>query len=211
MKRPIIYFIAGMMLFCCPPNGLAILSLDDHISSEAPWDAVESSDVRLKGQPLPDLQEVSNLSGYEEELSMCSDAKLGVQFLCNPDWKIETETNVLLIIIAEEPSITMTITKEEFALESLDDLTMPVLKEIGSYADGLQVSRTMLNDRAVIEVKGVSKKMPDLQLHDYYLIERSHLYGVLFSAPSQEALASYEPLIQKIIGSFSFLPSTSSH
>jgi hypothetical protein len=75
-----------------------------------------------------------------------------------------------------------------------------------SYGDGIHVDRTTLNGESVVEVRGLSAKVPDLQLQDYYFIERNNLYGFLFSVQPAKAMASYEPLIEKIAGSLIFLP-----
>lgn len=141
-----------------------------------------------------------------QDLSVCTDQKLGIQFSCDPDWKIETDENVLMVIMSDHPSVTMTITKTYPAPSSLDELTMPALKEIGGYADGFTVYRMVLNDRSLVEVRGVSAKIPDLQLHDYYFLDGQNLFGILFAVEPFDALSAYDSLIKSIISSLKFLP-----
>jgi len=142
----------------------------------------------------------------DNALSVCTDAKLGVRFSCDPDWKIETDENVLMIIISDQPNVTMTITRTSPGPESLESLTMSAIKEIGNYADGFTVYRTTLNGKPVVEIRGASAKINDLHLHDYYFLENGALYGILFSITPFDAVQEYDTLIKKMITMFEFIP-----
>ena len=138
------------------------------------------------------------------QLTTCTDKKLGVEFLCGAEWQLETDQDALLMIISEEPAITLTVAKTKSPVTFVEELSQPVLKEIGQYADHFDFKRTKVAGEEAIEVNAVAEKFPEIRLRDFYILRGSQLYSILFSVNPQEALERYQPLFKKIIESIVF-------
>jgi hypothetical protein len=138
------------------------------------------------------------------ELHRCSDAKLGVRFYCNPDWELVSEGDSMLMIISEDPVVTLTIAKSEQPVIFLDQLTEDVLQEIGQYADGFGVSRVWMANQEAVQVIGHHRWHPETQLIDHYLIHDVDLYSVLISISPKESVRDYENLLNIIVEHFEF-------
>jgi hypothetical protein len=142
----------------------------------------------------------------EIALTTCSDEEFGVEFLCNPDWQIEVDQKALLIIISEDPAVTMTIAKTYTPVFSLSQLDRDVLKTMGQYAEGFETERMIFADRDAIKIQGFAEDYPEMRLLDYYLINDVDMYSVLFSVSPEEEWDNYQSLINRITESFRFIP-----
>ena len=139
------------------------------------------------------------------ELHECKDAKLKIQFLCYPDWELQTEKDTVLIIVSKDPLVTITIAKSDDAPISLRQLTPRALKEMGQYADGFETQNVVINGQGGVEVKGRSLTHPKARFLDYYIVRHGELYSLLFSVEPHERWRDYEPLLIKIKDSVRFL------
>jgi len=138
------------------------------------------------------------------DLHACSDEGLAINFLCNPDWELQTDEDVLFVVISSEPEVTMTIARADSPVVFLDQLADPYLQEIGGYEEGFVSSRIMLGSREAVRVEGVSSGDPDMQMEDYYLLDDFNLYSVLFSVYPKEEWPKYKELFSKIVKSVQF-------
>lgn len=164
-------------------------------------DQDRTSDLR----PDPDVQDPVIVEPQSIELHECSDDKLKVSFLCNPDWELRTEEDALFIIISRNnPRITMTVAKSEAPVLFLTQLTRSALKEIGEYADGFTMQSVLINDVEAVNVVASSESFPQMYLQDYYLIHDVSLYALLFSVEPKDQSPAYEDMIYKIKESFRF-------
>ena len=180
--KKILYLGAVLVLFN-PSDGIKVFAAD----SSSPSQPVHQSAVK------------------EIPLHECTDDRMAVKFLCNPDWKLETKENTLFIIIEETPSVTLTIARSDSPVIFLKQLTKPVLQEMGQYEKDFQTQDVKLNNSDALMVSGYSKDHPDLRLLDYYLIHDVQLYSILFAVAPKERWDDYEELIKKIVGSIEFL------
>lgn len=151
-------------------------------------------------------QEGPDDGNQEIALSTCSDEEFGVEFLCNPDWQIEVGQGAILIIISEDPAVTMTIAKTYTPVFSLSQLDRDVLKKMGQYAEGFETERLIFANRDAIKVKGFAEDYPEMRLLDYYSINDVDMYSILFSVSPKEEWDRYQYLIDHIAESFRFIP-----
>lgn len=139
------------------------------------------------------------------QLHECTDDKLGVKFLCDPDWEIQSGDNVMLIIINKNPSVTLTVAKSDTPVVFMEQLTNPVLQELGQYQDGFRTQIVDLGGQQAIQVIGKSKEIASAGLIDFYAIHDINLYSILFLVDPRDSFADYEALFGKIKESFQFL------
>ncbi len=192
--------ISIIILFCCH----AVFAFADS-KAYAPTPAVKPAPTPTRVDSIPSSAH-DNLSADPTALiHLCRDQKLGLQFICDPDWPIETDTNVLMLIIQENPSITLTLTKIEEGPSSLDELTPEILAEIGPYAKGFKTHRVWMNqyDTLMIEAKTIND--PNQRVVDFYLLKNNTLYGVMFFFESFESLMESQHLFEQIITSLDFI------
>jgi len=141
----------------------------------------------------------------EVELEVCTDDKLQVKFLCNPDWELETEDNAMLIVISKDPVVTLTIAKAKSPVIFLEQLTKETLAEMGQYADGFTQEKAQFAGQEAVKVQGVPKEFPEIRLLDHYVLYDLILYSVLFSVNPKEKFDDYAALFNKITESFAFV------
>ena len=151
------------------------------------------------------LADESTVAAGTIELHKCTDAKLEVELLCHPDWELQTEEDMVLMIVSQKPLVTVTIAKSQGKGISLRRLTPGVLQEMGQYAEGFETHNVLIDGQRAIEVKGHSLAHPTARFLDYYIVRRGQLYSVLFSVDPQERWPDYEPLLLEIKGSVHFL------
>ena len=141
----------------------------------------------------------------EIELSLCTDKKLDVKFLCNLDWEMETNEGAVLIIISEDPAVTMTISKSNKSVLFLEQLNDRTLEAIGNYKEGFKAQKAWIKEKQGMKVEGFSRGYEEIRLLDYYFISGNTLYGILFSVNPKEGWEAYEPLFEKIVESVDFV------
>jgi hypothetical protein len=139
------------------------------------------------------------------DLHVCRDERLGVKFLCNPDWELKTDEGAIFVVISQDPQVTLTIAKSDSADIVMDHLTRSVLLELGEYADDFQSKRIKLNEYDAIRVDAISRDFPDMRLLDYYLLHDMSLVSILFSVKPQSRWVDYAQLMDGVLKSFEFL------
>ncbi len=138
-------------------------------------------------------------------LQNCSDDKLHVKFLCDPDWGLMEEDDTMLLVISDDPAVTMTIVKISSGIKFLEQISVSDLENIGQYAEGFQKEIVTIGKNKAVQVKAVSDQFPEMRLQDYYFLRDDRLYGVLFSVDPKDDWGQFYPLIEKIINSFDFI------
>ncbi len=150
---------------------------------------------------------------FAEEMSASStqglelrvDDKLGYKIKCNPDWGLKAEDNSVLFITSDEPYVVISINKSEDTGRSLDQLTIPVLQEIGRYAKDFQIRHTKIAGYDAVNVKGAPQGYPDTRVSDYYIIKDGYLYSLLFSVSPKEEWETHTDLFDEMLASFQFV------
>ena len=138
------------------------------------------------------------------QLNQCHDKTLRVRFLCNPDWELEEDKETILIIISQNPAVTLTITRIKTEAVFLEELTPEILQEMGQYADGFSSSKTEISGQEALVVDGHYDSDENVRMRDYYILHKKKLYGILFSVNPPSSFLDYEVLLDKIIRNFEF-------
>lgn len=135
----------------------------------------------------------------------CADSEFGIRFYCQADWKWKRVDDAILIIISENPTVTMTVSKVEVPIKYLSQLTRELLGSTGLYEEGFQTEFIEMSGKNVLQVKAFSKYDGNIRLNDFYYIRHNHLYGILFSVNPKDAWDSEQYKIKKIKESLAFL------
>ncbi len=140
-------------------------------------------------------------------LNLCSDQKLGIKILCNPDWQLVTKQHNFTMIIEEDAqeSVSVTIAKSDQKAGRLSELNRSVLQFLGGYEDFFKVESFKFGSRDALKVEGGLKESPDTQSLDYYLIHDGYLYMVLFSCHPKKHFVNYKKMFEEMIASFEFI------
>ena len=155
----------------------------------------------------PFIQTISAEPEKTIELNTCSDQELNFKISCYPDWGLESKPNSMMMIIESGPQdfVTVTISKSDEEVDTLSQLTRPVLQLMGQYAENFKVEETTLDERPALKVSSLAQNLPDLQLEDYYVIKNHRLYSLLFACDPKTRCPVYEELFKKMKSSFEFL------
>lgn len=158
-------------------------------------------------QMLPYLTEFQIESEtLPDEVHYCQDDQMRVQFLCNPDWIMEEdESGSRLIVISEDPLVTLTLAKEDGSVITLKDLTWPVLKEMGQYQDDYALNYVTVAGRDTINTEAIAVTDGDMRLSDFYMTRDGVLYTFLFAVKPKDQFTQVMPLIFNIMNSVQFL------
>ena len=141
----------------------------------------------------------------EVTLQSCSDQKLGIKFLCNPDWDLETQNDAMLITISDNPRVLLTIMKSTQSVLLLEQLTERMLTSIVDYKDGFTKNRIPFAGGEAMAVEGSLESAPQIRVLDYYVIHDNSLYGILFSVEPKEKWDDYKGVIDTIAKSIEFV------
>jgi hypothetical protein len=144
--------------------------------------------------PLTTVQDAQGVI----DLHPCRDEHIGVELLCNHNWKQEIEPHAVMMIISADPAVLLTVTRSDQPMTGLDELTNDRLKTMGQYADGFKVEQTKIGDDQAIRVEGFAAKYPEMRLLDFYVIHDYTLYSFLFSVNPKEDWDNYKVLFGKI-------------
>ena len=150
-------------------------------------------------QEKPVLVTDDNVAFY-----VCQEKKIGVQFYCSRDWKVQEKENQLFITISSKPAFTLTISVAEAPVSSPQQLTDADLIKMGHYADGFDTGPVLINGEQAFEADGFSKEHPETMLSGYYFIHKAKLYTVLFSFAPKKQWPAYRASVDRIIKSFKF-------
>lgn len=146
-----------------------------------------------------------NVTWNDVKLQYCLDDDLGIKMLCNAEWEYQEGDNAILLLVSEEPTVTITITKLGEDFRYLEQLNRDFLYSLGEYKDGFKTESVKIADRKAIKVKAFSSQYPDIRILDYYFVHDSSLYGLLFSINPKEEWDNYKFLFQKLANSFEFI------
>ena len=135
------------------------------------------------------------------QLHECQDERIGIKFFCHPDWELETQEDVLFIIINQEPAVTLTIAKSDDEIMFMEQLTNEVLQTMGQYGVGFTTQMLKISGQEAIQVDGYSEEYPEIRVRDYYLTYNMKLYSILFSVNPRDKWMDYQELFEQIIKS----------
>ena len=134
----------------------------------------------------------------------CTDSEFGIQFYCEADWKWRRVNDAILIIVSDNPTVTLTISKVNTPIRFLGQLTYSILEQTGLYADGFKTEHVTIADKNVLQVKAFSRHDENIRLNDYYYVHHQLLYGILFSVNPKEDWEQAKYKIKKIKSSIQF-------
>ena len=155
-------------------------------------------------QAFSDDKKPSRNTSQTIELHECSEKKLGLKFLCNLDWIIETDKDAILVVMADEPAVTMTLAQAKSPVIFFEQLDDEALKGMGQYVSGFTKKQILIGGEKAWQIKGFSKGYPEIQLLDFYFIHDLKLYSVLFSVDPKQDFDNYEELFTRIAQSIVF-------
>ena len=164
--------------------------------------------VSVAEEPVQETVKKADIPQKAVELSPCRDGRLGVKFLCDPDWELQTEEETMLIVISSDPAVTVTVARSKAPVVFVEQLTKESLKQMGQYADGFMTENVQFAKQKAVKVEGFAEAYPEIRLLDYYVVNDFKLFSVLFSVNPKEKWADYRPLIEKVVESFEFLEKT---
>ncbi len=147
----------------------------------------------------------SKKNSNQDNLRMCRNKALNVAFLCDPQWKMQTIDDAVLVVIDSDPTVTLIIAKIDSHIQFLSQMSKPTLENLDQYADGFRLDRIKRGGKDYVEVKAFAKDNIDKRILDYYMVHDLKLYGVLFSVTPKENWDKYKFLIQEIKDSFKFV------
>ena len=148
----------------------------------------------------------SAMSQKESGIQNCYDDRMGVRFLCDPDWELVEGEDVILLVVSEDPAVTITISKTKTPIKFLEQIDKQSAAKIGDYKEGFQMEILRLAKVKALEIKAISVSSPETYLLDYYVLHENYLYGLLFSAQMQSAWDEYQALFHEIADSFQVEP-----
>ncbi len=151
-------------------------------------------------------EEKMKLNRFKNEtLQYCRDDELGIRILCNPQWHLRAEDKSLLLIISQNPRVTMEIAKLNKRIKSLNQLNRFYFEDVGYYAEGFATEKISLDDLTAIKVKAYSKDFPQIRIIDYYFLRGEEMYVLFFSVDPQEKWNDFKFLIEKVAKSVKFI------
>ena len=139
------------------------------------------------------------------KLDYCKEKSLGIKFKCDKDWEIQTIKDAVLVVISSEPDVTLIIAKIDSRIKFLSQLTKDFLSSKDRYAPGFRLENINFVDRKALKVKAFAKNNKDKRILDYYFLNNSVLYGILFSVNPKEDTSQFKFLFKQIIDDFKFI------
>ena len=147
-----------------------------------------------------DLRAIEKAQGIVD-LHLCRDQRLGVELFCNRNWKQDIEPNAVMMIIAEDPAVLLTVARTEKPVTGIEELPDDRIKVLGQYADGFKAQRVRVGGDEAVKVEGFSEPFPEMRLMDFYVVHDYTLYSFLFSVNSRDEWGNYAVLFDKIVQS----------
>lgn len=150
------------------------------------------------------VQSDSGLKALEQaqgvvDLQLCREEKLGVELLCNRNWKQELDRDqAVMMIISQDPAVLLTVARSKVPVSGIEELTREKVRFLGHYAKGFKMAKVTINGSPAIMVEGFSEDFPETRLLDYYVVHDFQLYSFLFSVDPKEAWTDYSVLCAKI-------------
>ena len=140
----------------------------------------------------------------DPELITCTIDKYGIKFLCDPHWTVQDINGNIFVTISKNPSIILTFAKIDSKIAFTSQISFQFLKQKNLYSDGFKMEAINFAGKNAIKVKAFSRTEPNMRRSDYFLINDSALYGVLFSAYPKESWEDFKFVIKKIEDSVVF-------
>jgi hypothetical protein len=158
----------------------------------------------LSVQADKELEVLQQAQGIAD-LHLCREAGLGIELLCNRNWKQEIDKDkAVLMVISQEPAVLLTVARAKEPVTGIEELTQDELRRRGQYAKGFKMERLEVGGLTAINVQGYSEGFPEMRLSDFYVVHDYQLYSFLFSVDPGEEWPNYSVLCTKIIESVRF-------
>jgi hypothetical protein len=133
-----------------------------------------------------------------EDIHPCHNAHIGVDLLCDQNWKQDIAPQVVMMIISADPAVLLTVAKAKEPVTGIEELTQDKIQALGGYAEGFKTQLLQVDGHQALRVEGFAKEFPEMRLLDFYVIRDYTLYSFLFSVNPKEEWDHYSVLFEKI-------------
>lgn len=179
---------------------LASAPLTAELDSPAEEETIEAA-------PAPKLSAYNN-SRIVDSVHTCKMKDLGVQFMCDLNWKVinEGRPEEAEIILSQDPLITIGWKKFSQNIKFLAQLNKFFFEETGQYQNGFSTEKVNFAGHNAVLVKGYDKLSPQAQRRDYFYLHGDQLVSISFSISPKEKWEEGKVIIQEVKNSFAALP-----
>ena len=132
------------------------------------------------------------------ELQTCSEAALQVEFLCNPAWDYHLSEDALLVVISQDPMVTMTFARMDSEINYLYQMNKNELAKKDLYRQGFKADLRKVNGQDALVVRAFSRSEPQRRVLDFFYIHQGQLFGALFAVHPIDSWDEYKFLIKTI-------------
>ncbi|MBU0469715.1 MAG: hypothetical protein KKD07_00970 [Candidatus Omnitrophica bacterium] len=189
--------ICSLLLLALPSKCFGI-----YLDNAEHKDLKENASTLLK-ETTPPHKDVKRLNS--SELITCSIDKFGIRFLCDPHWDIQDIDDNIFVTISKTPSVILTFAKIDSKIAFSQQISLEFLKQRNLYSDGFKMEDVKFAGKNAIKVKAFSKTEPNMRRSDYFLINDSSLYGILFSVYPKESWEDFKFIIKTVEDSIFFI------
>ncbi|HBG61857.1 MAG: hypothetical protein A2Y03_03280 [Omnitrophica WOR_2 bacterium GWF2_38_59] len=170
-------------------------------------DVPENKDSKVNpsnqsNETKPAIKTIKRLN--DSELITCTIDKFGIKFSCDPHWTIQDIDNNIFVTISNTPSVILTFAKIDSKITFAHQISFEFLEQRNLYADGFKMEDVKFANKNAIKVKAFSKTEPDMRRSDYFLIDGSALYGILFSVYPKESWDDFKFVLKTVEDSIVF-------
>lgn len=138
-------------------------------------------------------------------LHQCISQETGIQFACDPDWKLKRMGRTLTITISEVPLVEMVVEESDRKIRFPHELTREALTDMGRYEYDFFIERFRHCDRETVKVNGRLKGQPGTRVSDFYMTDHFVLHSVKFTVAPEAAWEDYKWLVKEIVDSVQFI------
>ena len=140
---------------------------------------------------------------YADAINICEIQEMGIQFACDPNWKvIPSEEGIERVIIENKPLITLALNKFDKKFQFLGQLNKPFLENTGLYREDFQTERVKFAGYDAILVKAYSAFNEETQRRDYYYIHNNEAVHISFMLPNTSWNSDTQSKLQDITRTF---------
>lgn len=195
--------VAILLTGVCAPEGVSALSPR---TSPALRGVVSELNRELGSDTRVSWPEEASGPVVMQDEFLCICHEFDVSFECRPDWKWLRMEDKIIVIISTDPTVTLTLAKDDERIVFLEQLTPRRLGAANKYRDDFQIEPVRISGSPAVKVKAYARNWEDVRLSEYYYLRASSLHRVSFAVHPRDAWPQQQYLIQSIIDSFHFSP-----
>lgn len=157
---------------------------------------VTADDVRL--------QELESAQGVAW-LQPCREKALGVEILCNKNWKQDIGKDSIIFTVSEDPAVLLTVARSKEVYTGLNELTRDRLEKKGQYVNNFELKEVTVGGKPALQVQGFSQGFTDIRLMDFYVYHDTKIYSFLFSVSPAEDWGRFLVMFDQMVKSIEFM------